>query len=79
MKIDNVAILSEAKVDSNASPINMKTTLSIIVSLFAGLVLAIALVFLLDYLDDTFKSETELEKELGLPVLTVISKMKKMI
>ncbi|WP_458125667.1 YveK family protein [Paenibacillus sp. Z3-2] len=77
MKIDNVAILSEAKVDSNASPINMKTTLSIIVSLFAGLVLAIALVFLLDYLDDTFKSETELEKELGLPVLTVISKMKK--
>lgn len=79
MKIDNVAILSEAKVDSNASPINMKTTLSIIVSLFAGLVLAIALVFLMDYLDDTFKSETELEKELGLPVLTVISKMKKTI
>ncbi|MNP82767.1 hypothetical protein D3C76_1815090 [compost metagenome] len=39
--------------------------------------LAIALVFLMDYLDDTFKSETELEKELGLPVLTVISKMKK--
>jgi len=77
MKIDNVAILSEAKVDSNASPINMKTTLSIIVSLFAGLVLAIALVFLMDYLDDTFKSEAELEKELGLPVLTVISKMKK--
>lgn len=65
MKIDNVAILSEAKVDSNASPINMKTTLSIIVSLFAGLVLAIALVFLMDYLDDTFKSEAELEKEPG--------------
>ncbi|GAB1157441.1 capsular polysaccharide type 5/8 biosynthesis protein CapA [Paenibacillus illinoisensis] len=77
MKIDNVAILSEANVNSNASPINMKTTLTIIVSLFAGLVLAIALVFMLDYLDDTFKSEAELEKELGLPVLTVISKMKK--
>ncbi|MGQ8870913.1 YveK family protein [Paenibacillus sp. TSA_86.1] len=77
MKIDNVAILSEANLNSNVAPINMKTTLSIIVSLFAGLVLAVALVFLLDYLDDTFKSETELEKELGLPVLTVISKMKK--
>ncbi|WP_440117211.1 YveK family protein [Paenibacillus sp. QZ-Y1] len=77
MKIDNVAILSKANVNTNASPINMKTTLTIIVSLFAGLVLAIALVFLLDYLDDTFKFESELEKELGIPVLTVISKMKK--
>jgi capsular polysaccharide biosynthesis protein len=77
MKIDNVAILSEANLDVNASPINMQTTLSIIVSLFAGLLLAIALVFLMDYLDDTFKLESELEKELGIPVLTVISKMKK--
>ncbi|MCM3174494.1 MULTISPECIES: YveK family protein [Paenibacillus] len=77
MKIDNVAILSEANINGNAAPINMKTTLTIIVSLFAGLVLAIALVFLMDYLDDTFKLESEIEKELGIPVLTVISKMKK--
>ncbi|MNP11051.1 Capsular polysaccharide type 8 biosynthesis protein cap8A [compost metagenome] len=77
MKVDNVTILSEAKPDEEALPVNINPVMSILVSFVLGLMLAICLVFLLDYLDDTFKNEAELENELGLPTLAVIATMKK--
>lgn len=77
MKVDNVTILSEAKPTEPSKPINVKPTMNILISFFVGLLLAIGFVFLLEYLDDTIKSEDELEKELGIPALAVISKLRK--
>ncbi|MDR9744137.1 YveK family protein [Paenibacillus taichungensis] len=77
MKVDNVTILSEAKPTDSSRPINVNPSLNILVSFLVGLLLAIGFVFLLEYLDDTLKTEDELEKELGIPVLAVISKIKK--
>jgi capsular polysaccharide biosynthesis protein len=37
-----------------------------------GLVIAILLIFLLDYLDVTIKSPEELERRVGLPVLGIV-------
>lgn len=77
MNVDNVTILSEAPLEANAAPININLVMSILISFVVGLMLAVGLVFLLEYLDDTYKSEAELERELGLPVLAVIARIKK--
>ncbi|CAH1203830.1 MULTISPECIES: Wzz/FepE/Etk N-terminal domain-containing protein [unclassified Paenibacillus] len=77
MKVDNVTILSEAKPTEVSKPINFNPTMNIMVSFFVGLLLAVGFVILLEYLDDTIKTEDELEKELGIPALAVISKIRK--
>lgn len=77
MKVDNVTILSEAKPTESSRPINVNPIVNILISFLVGLLLAIGFVFLLEYLDDTLKTEDELEKELGIPALAVISKIKK--
>jgi capsular polysaccharide biosynthesis protein len=77
MKVDNVTILSEAKPTESSRPINVNPTVNILISFLVGLLLAVGFVFLLEYLDDTLKTEDELKKELGIPALAVISKIKK--
>ncbi|WP_405131584.1 Wzz/FepE/Etk N-terminal domain-containing protein [Paenibacillus sp. FSL H8-0317] len=77
MKVDNVTILSEANPTELSKPINVNPIVNILISFLVGLLLAIGFVFLLEYLDDTLKTEDELEKELGIPALAVISKIKK--
>lgn len=77
MQVDNVTILSQAPLERDAAPININPVMSILISFVVGLMLSVGLVFLLEYLDDTFKTEEELERELGLPVIAVIAKIKK--
>lgn len=77
MKVDNVTILSEAKPADSSGPINVNPVMNILISFFVGLLLSIGFVFLLEYLDDTLKTEDELEKELGIPALAVISRIRK--
>ncbi|WP_211750182.1 Wzz/FepE/Etk N-terminal domain-containing protein [Paenibacillus sp. Marseille-Q4541] len=77
MKVDNVTTLSQAPLEENAAPINVNPVMSILISFVIGLMLAVGLVFLLEYLDDTFKSEAELERELGIPVIAVIARIRK--
>lgn len=77
MKVNNITILNEAKPTDSPRPINVNPIVNILISFLVGLLLAIGFVFLLEYLDDTLKTEDELEKELGIPTLAVISKIKK--
>lgn len=74
MKVDNVAILSSANVDDTPAPINTKPTLNIAVAFIVSLMLGIGLAFLLDYLDDTIKSEQDIANVLELPMLAMITK-----
>ena len=77
MKVDNVTILSEAKPTDSSKPINVNPVINILISFLVGLLLSIGFIFLLEYLDDTLKTEDELEKELGIPTLAVISRIRK--
>jgi capsular polysaccharide biosynthesis protein len=70
-----VQLLSDAKIASK--PINENQNLSIMIGFLIGLIAGIGLVFLLEYLDDSVKSEDDVEELLGVPVLGRISKMKK--
>ena len=77
MKVDNVTILSAAAVDENGTAINGNPIMSIIIAFLVSLVLGTLVALLIDYMDNTFKTEAEVEEELGLPVLAIVTKVKK--
>ena len=77
LNFNNVSILPEATATKYSVPININHTKTIMIAFFAGLVLSIGFVFLLDSLDDTIKSERAIEKLLDIPTLGSISKMNK--
>lgn len=75
MNVNNVNILSKAKVGEDPSPVKPKPLLNMAIGLVVGLMLAVGLAFLLEYLDNTIKTEDDIMKNLEVPVLGVIAKM----
>ncbi|KKK38711.1 capsular biosynthesis protein [Mesobacillus campisalis] len=73
MNVNNVSILAEASVLEGQAPVKPTPILNIMVALVVGLMLGTGLAFLLDYFDNTVKSEQDAEKLLELPVLGIIS------
>ncbi|NMH70542.1 capsular biosynthesis protein [Bacillus sp. RO3] len=73
MNIDNVTILAKAEIGEKQSPIKPKPVLNIAIAAVVGLMLGVGLAFLLEFLDNTIKTEQEVEKLLGLPVLGSIA------
>lgn len=78
MNIDNVKVLSLAKEDAAVKPVAPNLAMNLALGLFASVVVAIALVFLFEVLDDTIKSEDDVVKHLQTPALAVISKIGKL-
>lgn len=76
MKVDNVMILNEAKVSEHPAPVKPNPKLNMAVSFVISLMLAVGIAFLLEYLDDTIKTEEDVLQVLGIPTLAIISKMK---
>ncbi|MGM0842305.1 MAG: YveK family protein [Bacillota bacterium] len=75
MNVDNVSILAKAEVGEKQSPIKPKPVLNIAIAAVVGLMLGIGLAFLLEFLDNTIKTEQEVEKLLGVPVLGSITRI----
>jgi len=73
--VDNVKILSAAEMAENPLAVSPKPLLNIAIALVLGGMIGVGLAFLLEYLDNTIRTEDDVEKELGLPVLGVISTM----
>jgi len=73
MNVDNVSILSKAEVTTGIKPVSPKPMLNIAIALVVGLMAGVGLAFLLEYLDNTIKTEQDIENYLGLPVLGVIT------
>ncbi|MCM3324516.1 MULTISPECIES: YveK family protein [Cytobacillus] len=72
MDFDEVSILSEAR--TNPSPINESNGLNIIVIAgVLGLVAGIGFIFLLDSLNDSVKSESQLERLIDVPTIGTVS------
>ena len=76
MQVDNVTILSRAKPSEHPVPIKPKPLLNMLISLVVSSMAAVGLAFLLEYLDDTIRSEKDVEELLGLPVLATIWRVK---
>jgi len=77
MAVDNVSILNTAKLIRNPSPVAPNPTLNIAISLIVSLMLGVGIAFLLEYLDDTIKTEKDVRDVLGLPTIAMIPKVKR--
>ena len=75
MMIDNIHILSPAELPENPVPIKPQPILNMAIAFVVGLMLSVGIAFLLEYLDNTIKSEQDIEKLLGVPVLGAISEI----
>jgi capsular polysaccharide biosynthesis protein len=70
LKMENVQVIDMAK--ANEIPIKPRTGMNIAVAAVLGMMLGFALVFLLEYLDNTIKTPEDLERYLDLPVIGII-------
>lgn len=69
-KVDNVQMLDEALLPT--SPDSPRPMLNMAIGFFLGLMISVGIVFLLEYLDSTVKTQEDVEKLLGIPVIGTI-------
>ncbi len=74
-KVDNVTILNKAQLSPVPDPIKPNPKLNIAISFIVSLMVAVGIAFLLEYLDDTIKTESDVEKYLQLPTLAMITSL----
>lgn len=72
MNVDNINILSAAKVSENQSPIKPNKILNIAIGAVFGMVLGIGLAVLFEILDTTIKDEKDVEEILGIPIMGLV-------
>lgn len=72
MNVDNVNILASAQVGEKPSPVKPQPVLNMAIAFVVGLMAGVGLAFLLEFLDNTVKTEQDIEKLLGLPVLGTV-------
>lgn len=73
--LKDISIYSVAKI--NSVPINVNHENKIILSFIIGLIAGIGLIFLLDFMDNTIRTESLAEQLLDAPVLGTVAKMNK--
>ena len=66
----NVRVIEAVQLPEN--PVAPNKTMNVAIAFLLGLMVSVGLVFLMEYLDNTFKSKENLEKELGIPVIGLI-------
>jgi capsular polysaccharide biosynthesis protein len=69
-KVDSVSIIDKAVAPSDS--VKPKKALNTLIAFVVGLMFAIGLALLLEFLDNTIKDEKDVEEILGLPVLGLI-------
>jgi capsular polysaccharide biosynthesis protein len=74
MNVDNVSILNEAPANDNPIPVKPNKTLNVAIAFVVSLMIILGIVLLLEYFDDTVKTEKDVESLLGLPTLTVVAR-----
>lgn len=76
MSVDNISILSAAKLNENPTPVKPNKMLNIAIGGIIGLMLGVGLAFLLELLDMTIKNERDVEDYLELPVIGIVDFIK---
>lgn len=74
-KVENVSILNKAVLNAEPNPVSPNVPLNIAIAFVISLMVAIGITFLLEYLDDTIKTEADVLQFLGQPTLAMISRM----
>ncbi|NGZ78190.1 YveK family protein [Saccharibacillus alkalitolerans] len=77
MQVNNVSVLNAADPNLSPDPVNDHRQMVIALALVVGLVLGLGIMFLLEYLDDSVKTEFDVENAIGLPVLAKVDRIAK--
>ncbi|TWI59921.1 YveK family protein [Halalkalibacter nanhaiisediminis] len=75
LRVDNVVVLAEAELLENPAPVSPNPGLNMAIAFVVGLMTAVGLAFLLEYLDQTLRTEEDIEQYLGLPVIGAVAQM----
>jgi capsular polysaccharide biosynthesis protein len=67
---DNVKLLDMAELPSR--PDTPKPLLNVAIAFFMGIMVSVGIVFLIEYLDNTIKTQEDVEKLIGVPVIGTI-------
>jgi len=73
MELGDIRIIDEARIPK--SPIKPNKKLNLAIGGILGLMLGVMLIFFMEYMDNTIKTEEDIERTLGLPVLGLIPKI----
>ncbi|WP_313892934.1 Wzz/FepE/Etk N-terminal domain-containing protein [Psychrobacillus sp.] len=74
MNVDNVKVLSPATVSTNnLKPVSPSPILNMAIGAVIGLMLGVGITFLIEYLDNTIKTEQDVDELLQLPILGLVS------
>lgn len=73
LNIDNIQVLDRASVPD--SPIAPRSALNVAIALVLGAMLGVGVAFLLEYLDNTMKTQGDVERHLALPILATIPQL----
>lgn len=75
--VENVSILNTAKTDPpvRPQPVEPNIILNVAVGLVVSLMIGLGLALLLEYMDDTIKTEEDVKGILGLPTLAMINRV----
>lgn len=76
MNVNNVSILSPANLSASEVPVKPKTSINLAIAFVVGLMVSVGFAFLFDYLDNTIKTEDDLQGLLDLPILGAVSEIK---
>lgn len=66
----NVRVIEAVQLPEN--PVAPNKKMNVAIAFLLGLMVSVGLVFLIEYLDNTFKNKEELERELDIPVVGII-------
>ena len=66
----NVRVIEAVQLPEN--PVAPNKKMNVAIAFLLGLMVSVGLVFLIEYLDNTFKSKEEIERELDIPVVGII-------
>lgn len=70
MKVENVVVVDQATVPT--APIRPRKLMNVAIAFILGLMAALGVTFLLEYMDTTIKSPDDVSRHVGLPVLGLI-------
>lgn len=74
MTVDNVSTIDPAIAPAN--PIKPNKLMNVAIAGVLGVMVSVGLVFVLEFLDRTYKTPTDVERHLGLPIIGAIPDMK---
>lgn len=74
MNVDNVTVLSKA--NGTASKVSPSLMINLAIGLILGLILALIIIILKEIFDKRIRTEEDIERELNIPVLGSIQKLK---